>query len=47
MHVVVAVIVQNTLEHASQRSNEEQSRKDSRERAAMKKIINASASDPR
>lgn len=40
MHVVVAVIVQNTLEHASQRSNEEQSRKDSRERAAMKKIIN-------
>jgi len=40
MHVVVAVIVQNTVEHASQRSKEEQSAKDSREKVAMNKIIN-------
>mmetsp|Transcript_15995 Transcript_15995/g.41370 ORF Transcript_15995/g.41370 Transcript_15995/m.41370 type:complete len:761 (+) Transcript_15995:56-2338(+) len=39
MHIVVAVIVQNTLEHANQRNKNEQSSKDVAEKKAMMKII--------
>mmetsp|Transcript_75797 Transcript_75797/g.210460 ORF Transcript_75797/g.210460 Transcript_75797/m.210460 type:complete len:542 (+) Transcript_75797:16-1641(+) len=39
MHVVVAVIVQNTLEHASHREVEVDAEKDKREKAALLKIL--------
>merc|ERR1712217_66245 len=39
MHVVVAVIVQNTLEHASHRNAEEHSLKDQREKDALKRVM--------
>jgi len=39
MHVVVAVIVQNTLEHASHRNEEEEHAKDQKDQEVLMKII--------